>query len=80
MLEILEQVLMRLRKNPGRPVRARLDEMEVEIRMVKSQARSSRLGDHIASLGPWSGESAEEITELIAGARKDGGSVEPPVF
>jgi len=76
----IEQAIIRLRNNPQRTVRARLDHMEVEIRVVSMGVRPKKLGDHLASIGPWSGESPEEISRTLADARKTSGTAEPPVF
>jgi hypothetical protein len=78
MSEPIEHLLDRLRRNPCRPVRTRLGDMEVEIRVVDRGTASGRLGDRIASLGPWSGETSEEVSALLEGIRRAGGAAEPP--
>ncbi|MDD5307999.1 MAG: hypothetical protein PHU25_11815 [Deltaproteobacteria bacterium] len=80
MTESIEQALTRLRKDPRRSVRARLDDFEIEIHVVDRASRPKRLGDRVASLGPWSGESPEEISTLITEARRGGGAAEPPAL
>jgi hypothetical protein len=76
-METIDQALVRLRKNPGYPVRARVDDIEVEISVVDRSSRPERLGERMAALGPWSGETEAELVELISEARRNGGSAEP---
>jgi hypothetical protein len=73
----LEEAVEELKKNPDHPVRAHLDSLDVELRAVGAQEAPIRLGDALAQLGPWEGESAEELIERLAEARRAGGSAEP---
>jgi hypothetical protein len=72
----LEEALAKLRHDPSRPVRAHLDELDVELRAVEKP--KMRLGDFMAEGGGWKGESAEEISRIIREARAAGTSSEPP--
>lgn len=76
-MENIDQALVRLRKNPGHPVRAQFDDIEIEIRVVDKSSRPGRLGERLAALGPWSGETEAEIVSLVSEARRIGGSAEP---
>jgi hypothetical protein len=61
-------------------VRAYCHGLAVEVRAVLAGVRPRRLGDSLASLGPWEGESTEELSSRLREARKLGGSAEPPVL
>jgi hypothetical protein len=76
----LEEALAKLKLDPSRPVRAHLDELDVELRAVvpPSRRRGPGLGTRMAALGPWQGESTEEIIRILREGREAGGSAEPP--
>ena len=75
----LEEALAKLRHDPSHPVRAHLDELDVELRAVPpSRRRGTGLGTRMAALGPWQGESTEEIIRILREGRASGGSAEPP--
>lgn len=70
----LDDAVAQLRRDPFHPVRAQIDDLEIEIRVVAPE-RPRRLGSYLASLGPWEGESAEALTSRLREARDAGGSV-----
>jgi hypothetical protein len=70
--------LAALRRDPMHPVRVHVEDMDVELRAVRTQAPEIPLGDYLASLGPWEGESTEELLELLREGRRMGGAKEPP--
>jgi hypothetical protein len=72
--------LARLLKRPQTPTRARYRELEVEIRVVDPKPAQGKLGDFLASLGPWSGDSCDELNRLLAESREAGGCEEPPAL
>ena len=72
----LEEALAKLRHDPSHPVRAHLDDLDVELRAVEKP--KMRLGDFMAEGGGWKGESAEDILRIIREARAAGNSSEPP--
>ena len=75
----LEEALAKLRHDPSRPVRAHLDELDVELRAVPpSRRRGTGLGTRMAALGPWQGESTEEIIRILREGRDAGGNAETP--
>lgn len=75
----LEEALEKLRQDPTRPVRAHLDELDVELRAVPPlRRRGPGLGTRMAALGPWQGESTDEIIRILQEGREAGGSAEPP--
>jgi hypothetical protein len=74
----LEEALAKLKRDPANAVHARIDGLDVELRVVPpSSASDEKLGDWMASAGPWQGETEEEILEILREARRAGGSAEP---
>ena len=76
----LEEALVKLRHDPSLPVRARLDELDVELRVVSAHPEEPApgLGDRMAAAGPWEGETTEELIRILREGRDAGGSAEPP--
>jgi hypothetical protein len=75
----LEEALAKLKRDPANAVQARIDGMDVELRAVPpSSSSDEKLGDWVASVGLWQGETEEEILEILREARRAGGSAEPP--
>jgi len=68
-----------LKRDPANAVRARVERMDVELRVVPpSPPFVAGLGDWMAAAGPWQGETEDEILEILREARRAGGSAEPP--
>ena len=76
----LEEALAKLRHDPSHPVRAHLDELDVELRVVvaRQDEATPGLGDRMAAAGPWEGETTEELIQILREGRDAGGSAEPP--
>ncbi len=70
----IQQAIRELRESPDSPVMAEIDGLVIELR-YKGQRTADDIFDEV---GPWEGESADELRELIHSARVD--SVEPPTF
>jgi len=76
----VEEAIVELKKHPERPVQAHCGDLDVELRAITRPAAARRLGDSLAALGPWEGESTEELMNRLREARKAGGSAEPPAL
>ena len=75
----LDEAVAQLKRDPNHPVRARVGELDVEIRVVSGGQRDQPgLGDLMAAAGPWEGESTEELIRILREGRDAGGSAEPP--
>jgi hypothetical protein len=75
----LQEALARLKRDPIHPVRAHVDDLDVELRAVLSRRREGPgLGTRMAALGPWQGESTEEIIRILRQGREAGGRAAPP--
>ena len=68
-----------LKRDPAHPVRLMLDGIEVELRrspetgVIRGVSDQSNLGDRIAAIGPWQGESTEELIEILRSGRDESG-------
>jgi hypothetical protein len=70
----LDEAVEALMRDPTHAVRARLGDMIVELRVVpKSPPKPERsAAEVLREVGPWEGESYEELVELFAGVRQRG--------
>jgi hypothetical protein len=74
MVKGIDNAVAELKRDPEHPVTAEIDGLVVELRY-----KGRRTADDIfREIGPWEGESAEELSRLLREARKQGGSKEPP--
>jgi hypothetical protein len=71
----LEEAVADLKRDPAHPVHARIDGLEVELRVVDAEAADS--DDIMGGAGPWQGESTEELLRILKEAR-DRGERPPP--
>lgn len=63
-----------LKRDPSQPVRAHIDDLDVELRAITHRRRQGLgLGTRMAALGPWQGESTEEIIRILREGREAGG-------
>jgi hypothetical protein len=69
----LAELVAQLKKHPGQAVRARVGDLTIEVRSIDEQGAARPAADVFAELGPWAGESTEEILHLLAEARRIGG-------
>jgi len=74
----IEEALQQLREDPDHPVRARVEGMVVEVRVVAEPTRGRSAADIFAEIGPWQGETTEEIMAILAQARREGANRRVP--
>jgi hypothetical protein len=74
----LEEAIAQLKRDPLHAVRMHVNDVDVEVHLVKGEERKQRLGDFMAEGGGWKGESADEILRFLREAREAGGTTEPP--
>lgn len=66
-----------LKRDPAHPVRVVVDGIEIELRrppeagVIRGAVDQSNLGDRIAAIGPWQGESTDEVVEILRRAGDD---------
>ena len=69
----IEEVVEQLRRDPNQPVRATLGGLTVEVRAVPDLPDTESAAELFAAIGPWAGETTEEILAILAQARANGG-------
>ena len=74
----LEEAVAELKRDPSHPVHARVDGLDVELRVVPSNETSLGVGSRLAAIGPWDGIALEELDRILREGREAGGSAAPP--
>jgi hypothetical protein len=69
----IEEAVEQLKRDPTQPVRASVGGLTIEVRAVPEPAGDTSAAEVFAGLGPWAGETTEQILELLAAARRQGG-------
>jgi hypothetical protein len=72
MSKTIEEVVEQLKRNPSQPVRATLGGLEVEVRAIPDLPADRSAAELFAAVGPWAGETTEEILAILARARAQG--------
>jgi hypothetical protein len=73
-METLNEALAALRRDPTRPVRARIDDLTVELRAIPDARADQSAAELFQEIGPWEGETTEELSALFEQARRAGGN------
>ena len=61
----LDEAVAESRRDPLHSVHARVDGLEVELRVVSADERPAAAEDALGGAGPWLGESTEEILRVM---------------
>jgi hypothetical protein len=72
MAKTLDEALNQLKRDPAHPVRANVEGMTVEVRVVGGTRAGDSAADLFALVGPWAGETTDEILAILAEARRKG--------
>lgn len=78
MATTIEDALTQLKTDPTRPVQVEVDGLTIEIRAVEQPPRGKSVADILAEIGPWEGETTEEIMAILREARREGGQRQVP--
>lgn len=78
MAKTLEEVVEELKRDPAHPVRTRIGGLTIEVRAVPEPPAGRSAADLFAEIGPWVGETNEEILAILAEARRHGGQRSVP--
>jgi len=73
MTRTLEEAVEQLKRDPSTPVRAAVDGLTVEVRAVPPVSGMESAADLLAAIGPWAGETTDEILAWLNAARTAGG-------
>lgn len=71
-LAALERAITVLKRDPARAVSLRVDDLDLELRVAAPSPRAASAADFFQEIGPWEGETTEEILELLGEARRQG--------
>jgi hypothetical protein len=71
----LDEAVAELKRDPSHPIRLVVDGIEIEMRtpanadVILGALDQANLGDRIAAIGPWQGETTDEVIELLREGR-----------
>ena len=65
----LDEAVAALRQDPSKPVRAKLGDITVELRAVNDGHTEQSAADAFAAVGPWEGETPDELRKRLSRAR-----------
>jgi hypothetical protein len=68
----IDEALQQLKREPGQPVRAMVEGLTVEVRVVPDLPVNRSAAALFAEIGPWEGETTDEMLEFLAEARRRG--------
>jgi hypothetical protein len=77
-MKTLEEAVEQLKHDRSRPVRAEVGDMVIEVRAVNPTIAEGSAADVFAEIGPWLGETTEEMLQLLTAARRRGGQRSVP--
>jgi hypothetical protein len=69
----IEEAVEQLRRDPTRPVRATVGGLTIEVTAVTEKASGRSAASVFGEIGPWEGETTEELLAFLAEARRRGG-------
>ena len=69
----IEEAVEQLKRDPTQPVRTRVGDLTIEVRAVAEPTSGRTAAAVFAELGPWEGETTEELLAILAQARHRGG-------
>lgn len=78
MAKTLEEMVEQLKRDPSHVVRTTVGGLTVELRAVPEPAIPQSAADVFAAIGPWAGETTDEILTILADARRQGGQRSVP--
>ena len=73
MAQTLDEAVEQLKRDPSHPVRARVGDLTIEVRAIPEHLGEKSAADIFAAIGPWAGETTDEILGILAEARRAGG-------
>ena len=74
----LEEAVAELKRDPSHPVHARVDGLDVELRVLPSNESEAGLGTRLAAIGPWEGVALDDLMRILRDGRESGDSAAPP--
>ena len=77
-MKTIEEAVEQLKRDPNTPVRAQVGDLTVEVRVVSEDARERSAAAVFEDLGPWEGETTQDVLAILAEARRRGGQRSVP--
>ena len=74
----LEEAVAELKRDPSHPVQARVEGLDVELRVLPSNETQPGVGSRLAAIGPWEGIALDELDRILREGRDAGGSAPAP--
>lgn len=74
----IEEAVEQLKRDPNTPVRAQVGDLTIEVRAVSEGTSGRSAAAVFAEIGPWEGETTEEVLAILAEARRRGGQQSVP--
>lgn len=74
----LEEAVAELKRDPSHPVHARVDGLDVELRVLPSNETHPGVGARLAAIGPWEGIEFDELDRILREGREAGDSAPAP--
>ena len=74
----MEEAVAELKRDPSHPVHARVDGLDLELRIIPSNETQPGVGSRLAAIGPWEGVALEDLMRILREGRESGGSAAPP--
>lgn len=76
----IEEAVEQLKRDPNTPVRAQVGDLTIEVRAVSEGTSGRSAAAVFAEIGPWEGETTEEVLAILAEARRGGGQRSVPAL
>ena len=74
----LEEAVAELKRDPSQPVHARVDGLDVELRVLPSNEIQPGVGTRLAAIGPWDDIALDDLVRILSEGRESGGSAPAP--
>jgi hypothetical protein len=74
----IDEAVEQLKRDPTQPVRTRVGDLTIELRAVSDATSPKTAAAAFAEIGPWEGETTEEVLAILAQARQSGGQRSVP--
>lgn len=62
----IEEAVAQLKRDPATVVKLRVDDVTVELRALPDHAPAGTAAEVFARIGPWAGETTEELQRILA--------------
>ncbi len=72
MAKTLEEAFQQLKRAPAEPVRVTIEGLTVEVRVVPDLPVNRSAAELFAEIGPWEGETTDEMLQFLAESRRRG--------